>query len=342
MSKKWYSIKAFSAAAGQAVRPPEIDIFDDIGYWGVTAKQFVTELKAIVADKIIVNISSNGGSVFDALVMYNALRAHAAEIEVHILGVAASAASVVAMAGDKIMMPENAFMMVHQPLNVVYGNADDMREMADILDKVSGSLMNIYCARTGKDIESVKALLDDETYLTAAEAIEFGFADELQPELRVAASFDLERVPENIRALIAPVAAADGKPAGQPEGAQDDPVAAARQLTASILAKASAAGLVAHADAFLLDATITNEAEAETAIAEAKEVLAVCEAAKLPDMAGKLIKARVPLATVRDRLMEAQAALDAATSVNHQIPQPAAATRPTIDTQGIYAKRRST
>ncbi len=137
--KSWYSI---TAKAG--TKSADVSIYDEIGYWGVTAKQFIGDIKALDVDVIRLAINSPGGSVFDAIAMYNALRQHTASVEVTVMGVAASAASLVAMSGDKIVMPENAFMMIHNPLNFAYGNADDLRDMAEILDKIGASLVATF------------------------------------------------------------------------------------------------------------------------------------------------------------------------------------------------------
>ena len=329
--KTWYSIQA------KADQSADISIFDEIGFWGVTAKQFIGDLKAIDAKTINLAINSPGGSVFDALAMYNALRQHPANVEVTVLGVAASAASLVAMAGDTIVMPENAFMMIHNPLNFAYGNADELREMADVLDKIGASLVATYANRTGLPEDEIKALLDAETWLNAEEAVLKGFADELQPALKVAASFDMERLPDNVRAAIEP------PPAPEPEPEDDHPLDAAadsRALAASIIALSAQAGIAALTDAFLLDPAIRSEADAQVAVAEGKEIVAVCAAAKLPEMAAGLIKARVPLASVRNRLMQARAELDKALVTDHHIPQPTTTPQSAISIAGIYAARR--
>lgn len=338
--KSWYSIQA---KADQ--KTADISIYDEIGYWGVTAKQFIGDLKALDATTIKLAINSPGGAVFDALAIYNALRQHPAAVEVTIMGVAASAASVIAMAGDTIVMPENAFMMIHNPLNLAYGNADDLREMADVLDKIGASLIGIYAKRTGMPEDEIKTLLDAETWLNAEEAVLKGFADELQAELKVAAAFDMDRLPENVRAAIMPPAAdPDPAPADDAAAAAAAQAAAAqaaeRTLASSIIALSAQAGLAAHADAFILDPSIKTEADAAAAIAEAREVVAVCAAAKLPEVAAGLIKARLPLASVRQRLMEARAALDAALPTNHHIPQPTNSPQSVLSTSGIYAARR--
>lgn len=328
--KTWYSIQA------KADQSADISIFDEIGFFGVNAKQFIGDIKAIDAKTIKLAINSPGGSVFDALAMYNALRQHPANVEVTVLGVAASAASLVAMAGDTIVMPENAFMMIHNPLNFAYGNADELREMADVLDKIGASLVATYANRTGLPEDEIKALLDAETWLNAEEAVLKGFADELQPALKVAASFDMERLPDNVRAAIEP-------PAPEPEPEDDHPLDAAadsRALAASIIALTAQAGIAALADAFLLDPAIRTEADAQVAVAEGKEIVAVCAAAKLPEMAAGLIKARVPLASVRNRLMQARAELDKALVTDHHIPQPTTTPQSAISIAGIYAARR--
>lgn len=256
--KTWYSIKA------KADDRAEISIFDEIGFLGVTAKDFIAELKAIKGKALDVLINSPGGSVFDALAIYNALRSHGSEITVKVMGIAASAASLIAMAGDKIVMPANTFMMIHNPIGAAFGNAEDMRELADILDKIGGSLVSTYVARTGLDEKEVRDLLDAETWLTAEEAVGFGFADELEPALKIAASFETDRLPENIKAVFA--AAQSGEPGDdEAAGAGDDPASEAPQepaadpgaqaetLADQINAAAAAAGLAEFAGIWAVD-----------------------------------------------------------------------------------------
>lgn len=318
--KTWFSMKAATAAS-----PAEIDIFDDIGMWGVTAKDFIDKLRALDAKEITLNINSLGGSVFDGLAMYNALRASGATITVRVLGVAASAASFVAMAGDKIVMPENTFMMVHNPLTGIYGNAEDLREMADVLDKVGRSLVGTYVARTGKSEEEVAALLAAETYMTAAEAVELGFADELEPALRIAANFDEGRLPENVLAAFKPVAEA------------------APSVAEQIKAAMVEAGLEAHSATYVL--AFTDLETAQAAIATAQEVQSLCQYAGMQDRADDFIKNRTSLTDVRAALLDAIAQVDEANQTDGHHPsdstprteKPAAS----ITTAGIWASRRN-
>jgi len=327
--KNWFSIQA------KADKSADISIYDEIGAWGVTAKQFIGEIRALDVATLRLAINSPGGSVFDALAMYNALRQHPAQVEVTVMGVAASAASLVAMSGDRIVMPENAFMMIHNPLNFAFGNASDLREMADVLDKIGASLVATYAARTGQPEDMVRELLDAETWLNAEDAIALGFADEMQPALKVAAAFDMDRLPENVRAALEPPPADP-----DPEPEDDHPIDAAA-LAGRIVALSAAAGLSSYADAFILDPAIRSDADADAAVAEAKEIVAVCAAARLPEMAARFIKARLPLAAIRPRLIEARAALDAELPVDNRIPnKPTPAPQSVISITGIYAARR--
>lgn len=194
--RNWYSIKALASDAA------EIAIYDEIGMWGITAKDFIADLKKIDATKLNLSINSPGGSVFDGFAIFNALKASGKDITVTVVGIAASMASVIAMAGKKIKMPKNAMMMVHNAISGVYGDAENMREVADVLDKIDNSIVATYVARTGKSEEEVRALMADDTYMTAEEAVSIGFADELIDEMKVTACFELERLPENVKAMF--------------------------------------------------------------------------------------------------------------------------------------------
>lgn len=172
-----------------AGRNPELLVYGDIDeWWGeVQSKAFAENLQAITADVIDVRINSNGGDVFAAQAIYSSLKRHAAEIHVYIDGMAASAATIIAMAGDKVFMPENAMFMIHNPLTGVWGNANELREVADILDKVRETLLAVYRDKSGLADDKLIELMDDDTYMTAAEAHELGFVDEIIAPLKIAA-----------------------------------------------------------------------------------------------------------------------------------------------------------
>jgi ATP-dependent Clp protease, proteolytic subunit ClpP len=183
-NQSWYSIKA------KANDTAEISIYDEIGYWGVTAKSFSKDLKALGNNlkQINLHIHSPGGDVFDGIAIYNLLKNHPANVTVYIDGLAASMASVIAMAGNEVIMPENAMMMIHKPWGIQGGDAEDMRKYADLLDKVENTLIPAYANKTGKTPEELAEMLSAETWLNGKECVEQGFADKLAEPLVAMAS----------------------------------------------------------------------------------------------------------------------------------------------------------
>lgn len=170
----------FAAAPG-ADADATISIFDVIGEdgWtgGVTAKRISAALRSIGNRDVIVRINSPGGDMFEGIAIYNLLRTHPAKVTVEVLGWAASAASIIAMAGDVIRMGLGSFMMVHNAWGLVIGNRHDLREAASLFEQFDAALADIYEARTGMDRVGIERLMDAETFMTAAQAVEYGFAD---------------------------------------------------------------------------------------------------------------------------------------------------------------------
>ena len=175
----------------------EIWLYDEVGdsmYGGMSAKLFAEELTKLgPVDSINLRINSPGGSVFDGLSIYNTLKRHPARIDVDIDGIAASIASVIAMAGDTINIAGNGMMMIHDPHGVVVGDAGDMRKTADVLDQVKQSLVDTYAARTGKDADDIGVMMSAETWLSADDAVAMRFADNITEMQRLAAHFDFTK-----------------------------------------------------------------------------------------------------------------------------------------------------
>ena len=175
----------------------EILIYEDIGegFWtsGVTAQGFLKDLRALGDVKSLdIRINSNGGSVFDGVAIYNALRQHSARKTVHVDGIAASIASIIAMAGDEIRMGEGAWMMIHDPSGLAMGTAEQMRETADLLDGIKSQLVDIYVTRTGKDAAEIGAIMAAETWFNASDAIDFKLADMVSEPIKIAAHAGLQ------------------------------------------------------------------------------------------------------------------------------------------------------
>jgi ATP-dependent Clp protease, protease subunit len=187
--KKWYRIEA-KAAEKKAV----ILIYEQIGEnffgEGVSAKRFIEDLNALGVENIDLHINSPGGRVFDGNAIYNALKKHPATIHVFIDGLAASIASVIAMAGDTVEMPQNAMMMIHDPSISVFGaTADDLLKKAEALEKVKVGLVAAYHGRTDLDKDKISEMMAAETWMTAAEAVDYGFADEVTEQVDIAACY---------------------------------------------------------------------------------------------------------------------------------------------------------
>jgi ATP-dependent protease ClpP protease subunit len=187
-----------------------IDIYDEIGMWGVSAKDFRQTLKAIKTKNITVRINSPGGDVFDGIAMHNDLHGHPATVRVEVVGLAASAASIIAMAGDTISVADNAFIMIHNAWGMAVGDKETMAEFGAILEQIDAALARTYAERTGIEVKDIVAMMAAETWLSGADAVEQGFADEVGDTIAAKAKFDLssfKNVPRNAPTLSAKVEA---------------------------------------------------------------------------------------------------------------------------------------
>lgn len=169
----WYRIE------NKASTTAKLYIFDEIGDWGVNARDFANDLTGITAPEIELHLSSPGGDVFAGVAIYQSLKDHPAAVNVVIDSLAASAASFIAMAGDTIKIARNAQMMIHDAHGLSIGNAKDMRETATLLEKVSDNIADIYSQRAGGTVEDWRARMLAETWYSAQEAVEAGLADEI-------------------------------------------------------------------------------------------------------------------------------------------------------------------
>jgi ATP-dependent Clp protease protease subunit len=196
-------------------------------FGGVAPESFVKALRAIDAKTINLRINSPGGSVFAARAIEQALRDHPAKVIAHIDGLAASAATFIAMAADEVVMGKGALFMIHKAWTGMYGNADDMRAEADLLDKIDGTLAGTYAERTGKTADEVAAWMAAETWFTADEAVEAGFADRVAESASAKTEWNLsayakapQQAPADEPAPTAPVIT-PAEPAPEPRPSVD-------------------------------------------------------------------------------------------------------------------------
>jgi ATP-dependent Clp protease, protease subunit len=368
VKRKWYEFRA------QAKGAAEIVIYDEIGAFGIPAKAFIDELKGLgpIAE-LTLRINSPGGSVFDGVAIYNALERHGAAITVWIDGIAASIASMIAMAGDEIVIPENAMLVLHDPSGMVVGTAADMRATAEALDKMKAGMIAAYRAKSGRDDAEIEALMAAETWLSAAEAVALGLADRVEPPVRMAARFDLSRFrhpPPQLAALATievpeeeempdPKARPNSPaPAAQVEAPHEGTAEAADEMTQTAAttegteepdppsrtdaAPESAAAVPAAMPptAQVIDLEAVRAEERRATLSYVAEVHELCAIAGRGELAAGFVAKATPVAQIRRALLEARAAEDEATAIRSQVrPAVTAPAEPAIDTAAIYAAR---
>lgn len=330
--KSWYSIKAL------ADNETEVVIYDEIGYWGVTAKQFISEFKKIPAgNTVLLRVNSPGGDVFDGLAIYNVIARHPGAVKATIDGLAASMASVIVMAANEITMPDNAYMMIHNPWGISIGDAEEMIKTADLLGKLAGTLADTYAKRSGQDAEKIAELMNEETWLTAAEAKELGLADNVIDALPLAASYSLDRFQK------LPAALRDGlNPKFKIQNPKSEEALRA-QIQSDIVAVhklCATAGVPEYATELIGKGKTV--AQATELLKYAGAIRDACTAARLPDRASGYIKSGLSLEEIRAELLEIKAKRDALADIDNKEPEKQPDKKVQLidmDQRAIYAKR---
>lgn len=328
--RSWFE---FIAAAGDV--PAEILIYDYIGAFGVTAADFDRELKALgKVSRATMRINSPGGETPTAASIYNMLERWKARygvtLDVVIDGLAASSASWIAMLGDEIIMPENTLMMIHDPSGFVVGTSREMKTMAAVLERIKQGMVSAYVKKSGKDPDEVATIMEEETWYSAQEAVDAGFADRVDNPIEIAASFDLSRFknpPDGLEVgSRAPVGAAKEKVMTTNSNKQETPAEMEARIRAEVTAEmASKAPAASAAPAAAAAATETPQQMEERIRADVTktnaDINSLCIIAGKPDLAAKFVAEGKTVAEVR-------AALEALAAA----PAPAAATVSGINT----------
>ena len=187
MNEKWYNIQ------NKAGETADIYIFDEIGTYGVTAQDFISEIKGLKDMPINLRINSLGGDVFDGMAMYNVIKRREAKTTVYIEGIAASIATIIALGADEVIMAENSLFMIHNAWGGTSGEAKDMRKTAETLDKITSELTDIYVKKTGLSYDTLAEMMDEESWLNAQEAFDLGFIDTISDSIKVAAKYDVSK-----------------------------------------------------------------------------------------------------------------------------------------------------
>ena len=187
MNENWYNINS------KASKVVDVYIFDEIGMGGVNAQGFIEEIKSFKDSPMNLHINCVGGDVFDGMAIFNIIKKRTAKTTVYIEGIAASMGSVIALAADSVVMAENSLFMIHNAWGGAMGEAKEMKKTANLLDKISGEIADIYVKKTKLPYDKVKEMMDEETWLNAEEALELGFIDSISDAIKVAAKYDVSK-----------------------------------------------------------------------------------------------------------------------------------------------------
>ncbi|MCA7900833.1 Clp protease ClpP [Burkholderia cepacia] len=348
--KRWWDIRAQANAAGGS--EVEIRIYGDIGFWGTDADLFAAKLDevAATATSIVVAINSMGGDVFDAFAIYNAVRRYAGKVKGRVDGVAASAASLILMACDTIEMPSNARLMIHNPHTVAAGEAGDLRKLADLLESMSDSMLAAYVERSGRTEDEVRAIMDAETWLTAAQAKEQGFCDAIVDPIRIAACAGAARLAARYAAVPAEIVAVlegDGEapPVNPPADPSSQPPAVpdVTALAAHVYATCRDARIEHCAEGIVLATGLRDRATVDAAIRSAQDIAGICLAASLTELTAGFVADGLTADQVRARLFERMSASQK--PINHRAAPVVSQDAPVVANApraaSIYAARKS-
>lgn len=358
--RSWYRI---DAKAGDDGKPASVEvlIYDEIGLWGISAARFVEDLKAVDdgAVKVTVAINSPGGDVFDGFAIHNALVRLGDRCTVRIDGLAASAASVIACGGSQVVMASNAMMMIHNPWTFAYGTAEELRKTADMMDKARDGILAAY-RRKAPSIEDAELLrmLDDETWLTADEAVALGLADVVGETVEMKACRGATGVLARFK--HPPKALLDSEtepPVGETEGQESETESTGTDAndpepdTVKTVAKAAAlltqaclkAGIPEIAEVLIMNTPLTDEAAVAAEVERVQAIRDLCVTAKLPELASDYVKAGISADSVRARLFD-KIVLAGGKEIDNK--EPAAGDKPKAKAKApnpsaIYAARKA-
>jgi len=194
----WYNIKNVAES-----NITEVMIYDEIGMYGVDAKSFIDDVKNLPNDtSVLLRINSPGGSVIDGLAIYDAVSRLPQKVTSRIEGIAASMASVIALAADEVIMSENSLYMIHNVWGGEVGDSDDLRKAADLMDKMGERLVNIYVSKSGQTEEQIRSWMDEETWFNSSEAVEAGFVNLVEEPIKMAAKFDINKYDYKNKSIV--------------------------------------------------------------------------------------------------------------------------------------------
>lgn len=308
--KTWYALQA----SGEAVeRVIEVFVYGEIGAWGITANQFVQDLRAMDdgVSPVIAAFNSIGGDLFDGLAMHNALSRLGARCTGRIDALAASAASVAVCGAHRVVIASNAMLMIHNPWTYAAGDAEDFRKVADVLDQTMEAIIAAYKAKAPDiDEDELRRLVANETWLTASEAVALGLADEVGDGVTVKACLGQGAVLQRYQHAPAELLAQLEEPAElDPELDPIDPplvppVVDSAKLALMITQRCTESGISNLIEPLLSSTRLESEEIVQAGLTRAKAVNDLCVAARLPEFSVEYVAAGLDVAAVRARLFD--------------------------------------
>ncbi len=300
----WYAL-----SSKPALKQTEITIFDEIGMFGVSAKQFISDLQAVPADhSILLKIHSPGGEVFDGNAIFTALQRRG-NVEVQIEGIAASMATVISLAGSPVKMAANGFYMIHNPWGSAVGDSSEMRKQAELLDRIRQNMVNAYAAKSGQEPALIESWMDAETWFTAEQAQAAGFVDEITDGMALAASANFRALAKyrNAPADLTARALQMENPSA-PEIIAEEPEVTETPEATVVSESAPEPQPEVVAD---VEEPVTEEPAAPVALAAADSILAKYNAisAERDSLRAELIAAKGQLSREREALARLEASL---------------------------------
>ena len=308
--KTWYAVNASGEATDRVI---EVFVYGEIGTWGITANQFVQDLRAMDdgVSPVIAAFNSIGGDLFDGLAMHNALSRLGERCTGRIDALAASAASVAVCGAHRVVIAANAMLMIHNPYTYAGGDAEDFRRVADVLDQTLEAIIAAYKAKAPDiDEAELRRMVDAETWLTANEAVALGLADEVGDGLKVKACLGQGAVLQRFQHAPAElVAQLDEAPEPDPDLDPVDPplvppVVDSTKLALMVTQRCTAAGISNLIEPLLKSTQLESEEVVLAGLARAKAINDLCVAARLPEFSAEYVAAGLDAPAVRARLFD--------------------------------------
>ena len=323
--KSWYTFQASGEAEQQTI---EVFVYGEIGTWGVSANQFVQDLRAMDdgASPVIVAFNSIGGDLFDGLAIHNALSRLGERCTGRIDALAASAASVAVCGAHRVVIAANAMLMIHNPYTFTGGDAEDFRRVADVLDQTLEAIIAAYKSKAPDiDEAELRRMVNAETWLTANEAVALGLADEVGDGLKVKACLGQGSVLQRFQHAPAELLAQlDEEPEIEPADPVNlpDPVPVldAAGLALMVTKGCAAAGISNLVDPILASTKLESEAVVTAALTKAKVLHGLCVAARLPELTGEFLAAGLDESAVRARLFDKLVGSGGGFEINNSLP----------------------